>query len=240
MALSIVIPMSGAGSRFIKENYVDPKPFILIDSIPMIYHVVENIGIIGARYIFIVQKEHMKKYGAAFIEGLKERVKDFEIVELDGVTEGAACSILKAKEYINNQDGLLIVNSDQLVGDGDIKRFVSWSEKNKQDGSIMCFFNKGIKWSYVEINDQREITRVAEKQPISEHASVGIYLFNEGADFVECAEEMISKNDRVNGEFYLAPVYNYMIRKDQKILPYFVNEFHGLGTPEDLEKFLIK
>lgn len=240
MAMNIVIPMAGAGSRFAKAGYKNPKPFISVLNKFMILHVIDNINIPGAKYIFLCQNEHLKSFGADFIEQIRQRtfVKDFEIIGIDGLTDGAACTVLKSKEYINNQDELLIVNSDQLVGFGDILNSVLMFEKNKADGGILCFFNKSIKWSYVNINDDRSITRVAEKQVISEHATVGIYYFKHGSDFVDNAENMIIKNDNVNGEFYVAPVYNYMVLEDKKISPYFINEMHGLGTPEDLDKFL--
>lgn len=240
MGLNIVIPMAGAGSRFAKMGYKDPKPFIPVDGKFMISHVIDNINIPGAKYIFICQKEHLKEYGGAFVQYLKDKtfIKDFEILGIDGLTEGAAVTVLKAREFIDNNDELLVVNSDQLLGSDDILRAVSSFEKDGADGGIICFFNKSQKWSYVEINDRRLITRIAEKQPISEHATVGVYWFRKGSKFTECASAMIQKNDRVNGEFYLAPVYNYLIMEEGKISPYFINSFHGLGTPEDLDKFL--
>jgi dTDP-glucose pyrophosphorylase len=242
VSINIVIPMAGAGIRFIKAGFKNPKPFINVLNKFMIFHVIDNINIPGAKYIFLCQKDHLKNFGSDFVDQIRKRtfIKDFEIIGIEGLTDGAACTVLKAKEFIDNRDELLIVNSDQLVGSSDIINSVLMFEKNKLDGGILCFFNKSIKWSYVNINDDRLITRVAEKQVISEHATVGIYYFKHGADFVSCAENMVSKNDRINGEFYVAPVYNYMILENKKLGPYFINEMQGLGTPEDLEVFLRK
>lgn len=238
--INIVIPMAGAGSRFAKVGYKNPKPFIDVNGKFMIAHVIENIAIPGARYIFICQKEHLAKFGGEFAQYIKDNtsIKDFDIVGIDGVTQGAAETVLLVKELINNNDELLVVNSDQLLGSHDILNSVRFFEKSNSDGGIVCFFNKSQKWSYVEINDRRLITRVVEKQPISEHATVGVYWYKKGSKFVECAEAMIQKNDRVNNEFYFAPTYNYLIIEGGKISPYFVNEFHGLGTPEDLDRYL--
>ena len=240
MALNIVIPMAGAGSRFAKVGYKDPKPFIKVNGKFMIAHVIENIGVPGAKYIFICQKEHLIDYGGEFVEylRLKTFINDFEIIGIDGVTDGAARTVLTVKELINNNDELLVVNSDQLVGEGDILKSLNFFEKNNSDGGILCFFNKSPKWSYVELNDRRLVTRLVEKVPISEHATVGVYWYKKGSKFVECAEAMIEKNDRVNGEFYFAPTYNYLIIEEAKVIPYFINSFQGLGTPEDLDSFL--
>lgn len=238
--LNIVIPMAGAGSRFQKAGYKNPKPFINIMGKSMIFHVIDNITIPGARYIFICQKEHLKEFGDTFIENIKSRtfIRDFQIITVDGLTEGAACTVLKTKSFINNNDELLIVNSDQLIAKDDIRNSVLFFEHSNSDGGILCFFNKSIKWSYVSLNDHREIIEIAEKKVISDHATCGIYYFKHGSDFVNSAETMIEKNDRINNEFYVCPVYNYMILENKKIHPYFVNIMKGLGTPEDLELFL--
>ncbi len=236
----IVIPMAGAGSRFTKAGYKNPKPFIMVDGKFMIMSVLENIAIPGARYVFICQKEHLAEFGAEFIEQIKLKsfIKDFDIIGIDGLTDGSACTVLLAEKFIDNNQELLIVNSDQLLGPNDIIEAVRYFEKEKADGGIICFFNKEPKWSYVDINENRLISRVVEKQPISDHATVGIYWFSEGRNFILSAKEMIQKNDKVKNEFYLAPVYNYMILDNMKIKPYFINIFKGLGTPDDLERYL--
>lgn len=238
--MNICIPMAGRGSRFKKTHDV-PKPFIKVDGKMMVINVVENINIPGAKYIFIVQKEHMKIYGAELITQIRNTfVRDFEIVEIDGVTEGAACTLLKAKEFIGTPDELLVVNSDQLLGDGDIERAVKYFEDHDAEGGIICTFNRSQKWSYVKLDDNRDITMVKEKDPISDHATVGVYYWCNGYHFVDAANWMIKSNERYNGEFYLAPTYNYMILDTYKVIPYFVNEFYGLGTPEDLKEYINK
>lgn len=242
MAINIVIPMAGAGSRFAKDGYKNPKPFIDVLGKPMIFHIIDNISIPGAKYIFICQQEHLKNFGSEFVNEIKKRtfIKDYQIISVDGLTEGAACTVLISKPYINSNDEMLIVNSDQLVGFDDINKSLLFFEKNNADGGILCFFNKSSKWSYVDINDRRQINRVVEKQVISDHATVGIYYFKHGREFVENAEQMIKKNDRVNNEFYVCPVYNHLLLREKIILPYFINEMYGLGTPEDLNHFLLK
>lgn len=240
--LNILIPIAGEGSRFTKAGYINPKPFIEIYGKYMVLHVVDNIKIPGAKYIFLCQKSHLQQFGAEFIESLKERsfIKDFEIISLEEKTEGAACTALKAKPLINNNDELLIVNGDQILSEGDISKAVLYFERHNADAGILCFFNQHMKWSYVTLDPDRNITRIAEKTVISDHATCGIYYTKHGKYFVNAAEMMISKNDRVNSEFYIAPSFNYMILQEQKVIPYFVNEMASTGTPEDLANYLKK
>jgi hypothetical protein len=84
------------------------------------------------------------------------------------------------------------------------------------------------------------VTEVREKQAISEFATVGIYYFKSGRDFVNAAREMIKLGDRVNGEFYTCPTYNYLIQNKLTIGFYLLspNRMHGIGTPEDLQIFV--
>jgi dTDP-glucose pyrophosphorylase len=234
--MNIVIPIAGDGLRFASAGYKNPKPFIDIDSKMMIIRVIENIGIMDAKYIFLCQKKHLADFGALFIKQLESTLNDFEVIGIEGKTEGAACTVLLTKSFINNEDELIIANGDQLVGKDDIKNSVSFF--SNAEAGVLCFFARDTKWSYVSISDSRQITRVAEKEPISDHATCGIYYFKRGKIFVEAAEEMITRNDRVKNEFYVAPSFNYVIKSGYRVLPYFVNIMIGLGTPEDLQIYL--
>ena len=82
------------------------------------------------------------------------------------------------------------------------------------------------------------VTEVAEKDPISNIATCGIYWYRRGSDFVKYADQMIEKNIRVNNEFYIAPVYNELIGDGKKLIPFFVHSMWGIGTPEDLNYYL--
>jgi len=232
--MNVLIPMAGAGSRFEQAGYTFPKPLIDVNGKPMIQRVVENINI-DATHIFIVQKSHYEKYSLQHTLNLIS--PGCKIVQVDGVTEGAACTTLLAKEYINNDDPLVLANSDQYV-DWDSSQYMYSCMTDDIDGSILTFNSKHPKWSYAKTNDQNFVTEVAEKKPISENATVGIYFWKKGKDYVECAESMIEKNIRVNNEFYVCPVYNEAILKHAKIKTFHIEKMWGLGTPEDLDTFL--
>jgi HAD superfamily hydrolase (TIGR01509 family) len=232
--MNILIPMAGAGSRFEKAGYTFPKPLIDVRGKPMIQWVVENLNI-EAKYIFIVQKNHFEKYN------LKDTLNNFcpnnEIVQVEGITEGAACTTLLAKQYIDNNESLIIANSDQFV-EWNNEEFIYTSTTADLDGNILTFKSTHPKWSYVKLNEFGYVTEVAEKRPISEVATVGIYYWRRGSDYVKYAEQMIEKNIRINNEFYVCPVFNEAIADGKKIRTFNIENMWGLGTPEDLENFL--
>ena len=231
--LNILIPMAGAGRRFQEAGYTFPKPLIEINNKPMIQWVLESLKLDG-NFIFIVQKEHQDKYNInSLLKILKPNCK---IIEVDEVTEGAACTTLLAKNYINSNNPLLISNCDQYISWDSIKSMYNYNSK-KVDGSILTFESVHPKWSYAKLDKNNFVEQVAEKKVISKNASVGIYYWRKGSDYVKYAESMIKKNIRVNNEFYVCPVFNQAIEDKKKIIIDQVNEMYGLGTPEDLKSF---
>jgi len=233
--MNILIPMAGEGSRFKKEGYTFPKPLIEVNGKPMIQCVVENLDF-DANYIFLVRDEHLKEYN---IESVLKFVTNgrYDIVSVDRLTEGAACTALLAKDLIDCDEELLIANSDQIIeyskeNFNTVRRFTNF------DAAVFTFRAVHPKWSFVKTNSRGVVTEVAEKNPISDIATCGIYYYRKGSDFVKHAEEMIEKDIRVNNEFYIAPVYNELILDEKTLVPFFVDRMHGLGTPEDLKKYL--
>lgn len=232
--LNVLVPMAGAGSRFEKAGYTFPKPLIDVMGKPMIQLVVENLNI-DANYIYVVQKSHREKYNLDTLLNLI--TPNCSIVEVDGITEGAACTTLLAKEFINNENPLIMANSDQWV-DWDSNEFMYKMNESNSDGGIVTFTATHPKWSFVKVNDLGYVTEVAEKNPISNIATVGIYYWKRGSDYVKYAEQMIEKNIRVNNEFYTAPVFNEAIGDGKLIKTHHITKMMGLGTPEDLQTYI--
>ena len=232
--LNVLIPMAGAGSRFVQAGYTFPKPLIEVNGKPMIQVVVENLNI-EANYIFIVQKEHYEKYNLKYLLNLI--APDCKIVQVDGITEGAACTTLLAKEFIDNDQPLVMANSDQ---------FIEWDSNNVLysfsadgiDGGILSFKATHPKWSYAKLDENGFVSEVAEKKPISDNATVGVYFWKNGSDYVKYAEQMIEKNIRVNNEFYVCPVFNEAIQDGKKVRIKEIRGMWGIGTPEDLNYFV--
>jgi HAD superfamily hydrolase (TIGR01509 family) len=232
--LNILIPMAGAGSRFQQAGYTFPKPLIDVEGKPMIQVVVDNLNI-DATYIYVVQKEHREKYNLNTLLNLI--TPNCKIVEVDGVTEGAACTTLLAKKYIDNDQPLVIANSDQFV-EWDSNEFMYKMIEQKVDGGILTFKATHPKWSFVKVDEYGYVTEVAEKNPISDIATVGVYYWVKGSDYVKYAEQMISKNIRTNNEFYTCPTFNEAIGDGKKIKTFNIDKMWGLGTPEDLNYYL--
>ena len=232
--LNVLIPMAGAGSRFEAAGYTFPKPLIDVNNKPMIQVVVDNLNI-DANYIYVVQKSHREKYNLDTLLNLI--TPGCKIVETDGLTEGAACTALLAKEYINTDAPLFFANSDQFV-EWDSNEFMYKMNETNADGGIVTFKAIHPKWSFAKIDELGLVTEVAEKNPISDNATVGYYFWKHGSDFVSYAEQMIVKDIRVNNEFYVCPVFNQAIEDGKEIRTFNIDKMWGLGTPEDLRYFI--
>jgi HAD superfamily hydrolase (TIGR01509 family) len=232
--LNVLIPMAGAGSRFQQAGYTFPKPLIDVKGKPMIQVVVDNLNM-DANYIFVVQKEHRAKYNLDTLLNLI--TPNCKIVEVDGMTEGAACTTLLAKEHIDNDAPLVMANSDQFL-EWDSNEFMYKMIEQKVDGGIVSFQATHPKWSFAKVDEYGYVTEVQEKNPISDIATVGVYYWAKGSDYVKYAEQMINKNIRTNNEFYTCPVFNEAIADCKQIKTFHIDNMWGIGTPEDLNYFL--
>lgn len=236
--LNLVLPIAGAGSRFRKEGYTTIKPLIPVRGMPMIQVVARNMNM-NARHIFIGQKAHDEEYKLhSLLPLIVGEENECKFLTVDGLTEGAACTTLIAKDLINNDSPLLMANSDQFV-EWDVTSFMHTCMREGTDGCILTFHCKDDpKWSYAKVDENGYVTDVQEKKPISEHATVGIYFWRKGSDYVKYAEQMIAKNIRVNNEFYVAPIYNEAIQDGKKITVFDCPKMWGIGVPKDLDTFL--
>lgn len=232
--LNVLIPMAGAGSRFEQAGYTFPKPLIEVKGKPMIQVVIENLNL-DANYIYVVQKSHREKYNLDTLLNLL--TPGCKVVETDGLTEGAACTALLAKDYIDNDNPLFFANSDQFV-EWDSNEFMYKMQETDADGGIVTFTATHPKWSFAKVDEKGLVTEVAEKNPISNIATVGYYYWKHGSDFVKYAEQMIENNIRVNNEFYVCPVFNQAIEDCKQIRTFNTAGMWGLGTPEDLKYYL--
>ena len=237
-SINVIIPAAGEGSRFAKEGWRKPKPFIDVDGRPMLDHVSDNVVPSGANVTMLLRDAHIQAH-PAIVHAFEKAGAD--ILPVDKLTEGTACTVLLARKAFDNDSPMMVANSDQLV-DFDVTDYVQDCLDRGLDGSILVFRDPSMdpKWSFAKLDVEGLVTEVAEKKPISDLATVGIYLFSRGRDFVSAAADMIAANERVNGEFYTCPVYNHMIRNGARIGVYEVEmgAMSGLGTPADLKSFL--
>jgi len=229
MSFKLIMPMAGEGTRFKKEGYTEAKPLIDLKGKPMFVRAVETIGLPFDDYIFIVQKEHN------IIDNIKEYYPNSTIIEIEEITEGAACTVLLADPYVNDEDSIFIANCDQII-DWNVEQF---KKLMNNDGIILTFDcpEKDPKWSFAKLENDN-IIEVAEKNPISTYATTGHYYWKHWNAFKKHAQQMIEKNIRVNGEFYVCPVYNEIIANNGIIKKIDMKYMQGVGTPEDLQQWL--
>ena len=237
--MNILIPMAGLGLRFKQQGYKLPKPLIDVAGISMIERCVKSLNLKG-QYIFMIRKYDNPDHYEALKSTLQTMVKDPIIVEVDRLTEGAACTCLLAKQFINNEEPLISANCDQIMNwnSNDFFRFIS--NKNA-DGCVVTYDCASPKNSYIELDENGHGLRLTEKDPISRFSLTGIHYWKRGSLFVKSAEQMIEKNIRVNNEFYVAPTYNQMIQEDKIIVNYHIenSQFYPVGTPEDLQSYIL-
>lgn len=233
----VVVPAAGEGSRFAKAGWKRPKPFIDVGGKSMIEHVLDNARPKGSKLVTLLRSEHV-----AASPDVVARIETMaDVVKVEKLTEGTLCTIMLARRYFNDDDAVLVANSDQVI-DFSVDDFIEDCRNRNLDGSILVFRDRELnpKWSFARINSRGLVEEVAEKKPISDLATVGVYFFRRAGDLFKATIDMIANNDRVNNEFYTCPVYNYMIREGARIGVYEVpaDAMHGLGVPEDLRTYL--
>ncbi len=235
--VNIVIPMAGRGKRFLDQGYTTPKPLLEIDGKTMVEHVISNLNFSGAHFIFLILREHASSHGLDKL--LLKVAPGSDIVYVDSVTDGAACTVLLAKNLIDNDTPLVIKDCDQIL-DWVPSHFFAFMERNKADGGIMTILTNDKGFSFVEphskLGNMFYVNRTAEKVAISNIGATGLYYFTKGSYFVKFANQMIGKNIRTNNEFYICPVYNEIIESRLNILSYPIAQMLSLGTPEDFER----
>jgi NDP-sugar pyrophosphorylase family protein len=234
--IHIVVPMGGEGRQFAERNYTFPKPLVEVAGHPLIEIVVRNLTPREPhQFVFVCRQEHVDRFALGDV--LRLIAPGCRLVTTPRPTAGALCSVLLGLEHLPDEGELLVANADQYVGVR-IDDFLGEARRGRWDGYVMTFPNTHPRWSYVREEDG-EVVAVAEKQPISRSATVGIYYFRRGASFISGAERMLVKNVSVSGEFYVSPVYNELILAGKRVgtYPIRANEMHGLGTPEEVERF---
>ena len=234
--MNIVMPMAGRGSRFAQIGIATPKPLIDVRGRPMYAWAMDSLPLkLASRVIFLCLAEHLRE--PALEEDIRRRYGslDPEIISLDEVTEGQACTVLKARQWIDSDEPLLIYNADTYCRTSLAERLPRLPEQ--VDGLLGVFHAHGDKWSFARADSTGQVFETAEKRRISDWASTGLYYFRRGHDFVAHAEAMIAAGERVNGEFYVAPIYNRLIAAGGQVHVDPAEEVWVLGTPEDLRHF---
>jgi len=236
--MNIVIPMAGEGTRFPKDTYKVPKPLIEIDGIPMIQRSINSLGLNGT-YHFIIRKDSYYDQVCTLLHNILPSSK---IISVEETTKGPASSCLLFKDFINNEDELVIANCDQIMW-WDPQLFLTTARYYRYDGLVVTYTTSTPKNSYARIDRKGFVKEIREKEVISDVSLNGIHYWRKGKYFVQSAETMIECKDTApNGEFYVGPTYNYMIEEGLKVGIHHVPNYqhNPVGVPEDLNTFLEK
>ena len=241
MSIQLIIPMAGRGARFTERGYTKIKPMLPIAKFTMIEVVLQNLlSPIVETVTIVTRTEIAENYALrSLLEGKYPKVT---IVTLDAMTSGPASTVMEAFKSIDPLKPILIANSDQYI-DIDFQASLNEFLGSDLDGFIWGMEDQDPKWSYVAIDDLGFASEVKEKQVISNIATCGVYAFKSGRLFEFAYSKMVECDDKTNGEFYVAPTYNYLIKNAYRIGVANLGPtsliMHGLGTPEDYEAFLI-
>jgi dTDP-glucose pyrophosphorylase len=261
--VNVIIPAAGLGSRFTERNFITSKPLLPIglgtSSEPMISQVIKSLGfhsrfeIHGNKYkltfIFIIQEAHNKD--KQFFDLINKELPDgnFQIIEINYITQGCTETCLLASGIINNKDPLIIANCDQIM-EWDANKFMEYvfqEYENDIDGCVVCYKSTDQKNSFIQLEDNNNLQsaaiKLAEKEIISDIALIGIHYWKHGKTFVDSSNELINKNIRAKNEFYISLTYNILIEQGLNIYPYMLNKddgekYHSVGTPDDYFKYL--
>jgi dTDP-glucose pyrophosphorylase len=242
--LNVLVLLAGSSQAFAQQGFIYPKYLTEVRERPLLQYVLDSFQpLIEApqfdpAFHFLILKEDADKYHLDHV--IKLLMPQAHIIQVEGNTKGAACTALLAVDAIQNDTPLLVVNGDHLLQRTYPEAIEHFMHRALM-GGIVTFESVHPRFSYVRLDDtEQEVLEVAEKRPISKHATAGVYYFSKGIAFVESAMKMIEKDAHVNGHYYLAPSYNELILSGGKVGIYPIPRQHytALATPDDVKAFM--
>jgi NDP-sugar pyrophosphorylase family protein len=238
--MQIIIPMAGAGSRFQKVGIKMPKPLIQVAGKTLIEHSINSFNV-DAKFIFVTRKSDDEDIDSELSTLLKKLRPESVQIQTDFLTSGASQTCLLAQSEIDPNDELVIYNCDQIIR-WNPNDFLTFVHNNACDGAVVLYHSKDPKNSFAEVIDG-QITKLIEKNPISDNALIGFHYWRYARDFIESAKALTGEF-QISGrpECYISETYNFMIASGKNIAPYWVspNVYVPLGTPEDVNLYIGK
>jgi dTDP-glucose pyrophosphorylase len=234
--MTVVIPMAGRGQRFLDAGYRVPKMLVEAHGKTLLQWSVDSLPLpLAERLIFIGLAEHERGFAlAAKIRAWYGRTCNLKFVFLPGVTGGQAQTVLAARDLIAPEKPLLIFNIDTAFHSPTLARALTADN----DGVLGAFTSREPRFSFAAVDAAGRVTRVTEKEPISEHALTGLYHYRRAGDFLAVAGAAVREDQRVKGEFYVAPLYNPLIAQGRRFVIDACDSHYILGTPAELAEFL--
>lgn len=233
--------MAGDGRRFKDAGYSTPKPLIKVDGKPMVIKSLESLPK-ASKNILIVRKDQLNII--EFKSLLSNYFKNVIVIEIDYLTEGQASTCLLAESYIP-ENSILNIGACDVGFKYDSNKYIE--TLNNFDSFVWTYNNNPnvlihpemYGWVKRRVNSS-EIKYVSCKKPISDkllidHVVSGTFTFKNSNLFFEGIKKMISKEDKVNGEYYLDNIFNHLTNKSSVFK---VEEYYSWGTPSELNNYL--
>jgi HAD superfamily hydrolase (TIGR01509 family) len=239
--VNVLIPMAGAGSRFHQAGYSVPKPLIKVFEKTMIRTSIDTLKLKGidCNYIFVARRYKEQEHNDALKKELLSIDPEANIVYVNELTEGSACTCLYAKYVMNKDLPLFIFNCDQVFNFSQRTVDTIYNVVNSNlNGAVITWKDTNPKNSFCEVSENCLCYNFTEKQPVSDNALIGFHYWRKTSDFISSAEKMIEQKLKFNNEYYIAPTYNFL---DKIVnIPITKDECYLIGTPADLDYYLEK
>lgn len=230
--LNIVIPMAGLGSRFQQAGYTTPKPLIDVLGRPMYAWATESLPLEFATRLIFVLLATQPEFRVLREDILRRYDRHQPVVcDVPALTAGQAITVLRAKEWIDNNEPLLIHNADTAFTIN--PRWAQDAWRRECDGALLVFESNEKRWSFSRENAAGWVDEVREKMVISPWASTGTYWFRRGADFVRLANERVQAGRKEASEYYVGPLYNDLLARGARVKNFRIDRLFCFGTPED-------
>lgn len=236
--MNILVPMAGDSQRFEEAGYSYPKNLVEIDGLSLIEHILQQLTPLAlrGRIVCLIREEEDRRFHTGDVVRLI--CPTATVLTVAGLESGAACTALLAIEHLVRDEPLLVFNGDQIVS-RDLRSIVEEFERRDLDGGTIVFNAVHPRWSYVRLDDDGLVVEAAEKRPISTHATAGAYWYRRAGEFVDAIMDMIRKDARVDGRFFICPAYNEMILRQKRIGVVEIDraEYHSLATPQGVREY---
>lgn len=235
--MNFVIPMAGRGQRFMDAGYTQPKMLIEARGKTLLQWSVDSLPLeLCESLVFVGLEEHERSFGIS--KRIREwygHVPRLEFMFLPSATGGQAETVLRARDAIDPAMPLLIFNIDTMFHSETLAaalRLIS------NDGVLGSFLSREPRFSFAALDDRGFVSRVTEKEPISDHALTGLYFFRETPLFFDLADACVRRDERTKGEFYVAPLYNELLARGKRVVVDPCDSHAILGTPAELAEFM--
>lgn len=237
--LHVIMPMAGAGSRFVNAGWSTPKPLIELDGQPLFKWAIDSVKIdnVPMKYSFVVRQEHIDNYNIDTT--IKSYFPEANVFAVEQTTRGAVETCLIAEPVIDDNDAVIVIDCDLKFKSKQFEQVIIDALKFDNIGGALVSFNSNSpKYSYAEIDSDGYVIRTTEKEVISNNALCGAYFFSNGKSFKTIAHQILVEAEFNKPEYYVSLLYNYLLSAGKKIQMTSLDDYNSYGTPDEIKKYM--